>query len=69
MSNWTQSLPKASGYYWFSMEYWDSPILLYFETGEGYVETYGYFYNDPLVCETDCGYWFSQQPVQPISWT
>lgn len=67
-NSWTQTLPKTSGYYWFSMEYKDPPLCLYFEVDHGVAETYGYFYNDPLTCDGSEGYYFSALPVEPLGW-
>ena len=65
---WTQELPKESGYYWFAMNYEDVPVCLYWEVSHGIVETYGYFYNDPLTCDGSEGYYFSAYSIEPIQW-
>ena len=68
MNRWTQTLPQTSGYYWFAMNYEDIPLCLYFEAGHGVVETYGYFYNDPLRCNESDGYYFSAYPIETLGW-
>lgn len=65
---WTKDLPKKDGYYWFAVNYQDAPICLYFTVTSGEVVTYGYFYNDPLYADTDKGYYFSDECVQPLEW-
>lgn len=69
MSNfWTQALPETTGYYWFSMDYEDHPLCLYFDIYSDYVETYGYFHNGPLTCYESNGYYYSAYPVEPLGW-
>jgi len=65
---WTQAIPTKSGYYWFAMSWEDPLTCIYFEVKHDVVETYGWFYNDPLQCDGSEGYFFSSESVQPLEW-
>ena len=70
MNYWTQKVPTKSGYYWFALNYQDTPLCLYFEADWGdKVVTYGYFYNDPLYVTEDDKYYFSAYPIESLDWS
>ena len=46
-NDWTQELPKVSGYYWFSYEYEDIPSISWFEVEHGVVSVWNHYDDGP----------------------